>query len=58
MTHTRHTILVIVTALTALLLGVFGTLAVQSLTAPSCPTEDSCTVDYHDGQWHVTEVTP
>lgn len=25
---------------------------------PYCPTEDSCSVDYHDGAWHVTEVTP
>jgi hypothetical protein len=20
---------------------------------PHCPTEDSCTVDYHDGAWHI-----
>lgn len=26
--------------------------------APSCPTEDSCTVDYEDGRWTVTEDTP
>lgn len=25
---------------------------------PHCPKEDSCQVDYHDGSWHVTEVTP
>jgi hypothetical protein len=25
---------------------------------PNCPTEDSCTVDYHDGAWHVTEQQP
>lgn len=23
-----------------------------------CPTEDSCVVDYSDGAWHITEVTP
>jgi hypothetical protein len=23
-----------------------------------CPTEDSCTVDYRDGAWHIEEVTP
>lgn len=21
---------------------------------PNCPHEDSCTVDYHDGAWHIT----
>lgn len=21
-----------------------------------CPTEDSCTVDYHDGAWHITKT--
>lgn len=25
---------------------------------PSCPTEDSCSVDYRDGEWHIEEVTP
>jgi len=25
---------------------------------PHCPTEDSCTVDYHDGTWEIIEVTP
>jgi hypothetical protein len=23
-----------------------------------CPTEDSCTVDYHNGQWHITPDRP
>lgn len=23
-----------------------------------CPTEDSCVADYHDGAWHINEVTP
>ena len=23
---------------------------------PSCPTEDSCTADYHDGAWFVGGV--
>lgn len=23
-----------------------------------CPTEDSCEVDYRDGRWHITPVTP
>jgi hypothetical protein len=26
---------------------------------PSCPTEDSCVVDYHHGgYWTITRVTP
>lgn len=24
----------------------------------NCPTEDSCVVDYSDGKWRITEVTP
>lgn len=24
----------------------------------SCPTEDSCTLDFRDGQWHVTPTVP
>lgn len=24
----------------------------------SCPTEDSCVVDYHDGAYHIIPVTP
>jgi len=28
------------------------------VTGVDCPTEDSCTVDYYDGAWHVTEVQP
>lgn len=36
-----------------LVLVVVGVAAV-----PQCPTEDSCTIDYRDGSWHVTEVTP
>ena len=39
-------------------LGILGTLAVQAAAEPHCPTEDSCTVDYRGGQWHITEVTP
>ena len=25
---------------------------------PYCPTEDSCSIDYRDGSWHIEEVTP
>lgn len=27
-------------------------------TTPDCPAEDSCTVDYRDGAWHITEDMP
>jgi hypothetical protein len=27
-------------------------------TAPNCPTEDSCAVDYHNRSWHITELSP
>jgi hypothetical protein len=44
--------------ITSAALGVLGTLGVQAAVEPDCPTEDSCTVDYRDGAWHVSEVTP
>lgn len=28
------------------------------ITSPYCPTEDSCTPDYYNGQWHIKEDTP
>jgi hypothetical protein len=51
-------------ALPGLLAGLVlaaGILAVGEATrpdSPSCPTEDSCAIDYSDGRWTVTEVTP
>jgi hypothetical protein len=27
-------------------------------TVVPCPTEDSCSVDYHDGAYHITPVVP
>jgi hypothetical protein len=35
----------------------FGGAAVAG-QGPYCPTEDSCTVSYQHGSWHVTEVVP
>lgn len=35
-----------------------GWLVNDAVTAPHCPTEDSCTIVYRDGAWHITEVTP
>lgn len=25
---------------------------------PYCPTEDSCEPQWHNGEWHIVEVTP
>lgn len=45
--------------------AVFAVIGAVALVAPrnhqpqpSCPTEDSCAVDYRDGAWRITEVTP
>lgn len=53
----------IVNVLTALiLLNCIAWFAVGYFTAqpdkPDCPTEDSCTVDYHNGEWHIEEASP
>lgn len=29
-----------------------------TVTTVSCPTEDSCDADYHDGAWHVYKINP
>lgn len=44
-----------------LIMWALGAIAGATLTwerQPYCPTEDSCTIDYHDGQWTVTEEQP
>jgi hypothetical protein len=28
------------------------------VTPVSCPTEDSCDADYHDGAWHIYRTVP
>lgn len=49
----------LVTAGTAIIVGFGAGWFVQSSQAAAdCPTEDSCTIDYRDGSWHVEEVTP
>lgn len=42
--------------LASLGLGISSVIAVQAITAPDCPTEDSCTANYYDGAWHIEEV--
>lgn len=49
------------TFLAAIASGLFAAVATAvfiTADVPHCPTEDSCSVDYHDGGWHITEVTP
>jgi hypothetical protein len=41
-------------AITGGILALLGSAVVE----PDCPTEDSCELDYRDGAWHITEVTP
>lgn len=41
-----------------LFLGGFMTAAYHNYQEPYCPEEDSCTVDYYDGKWHIEEATP
>lgn len=43
---------------TAVLVLIAVLVAVVPEPAPRCPTEDSCTVDYRDGAWHITEQQP
>jgi len=35
-----------------------GWLARGELEYPNCPTEDSCSIDYRDGAWHIEEDRP
>lgn len=35
--------------------GAFFLLIGMKQGMPNCPTEDSCSIEYHDGAWHVTE---
>ena len=48
-----------VAAFVAVAIAVFGAgWLVHASLQPSCPTEDSCTVDYRDGAWHIEEIVP
>lgn len=53
-----RTTIVVLTAVAAFLAGVMLAVTVQTINQPDCPTEDSCAIDYRDGGWHITEVTP
>ena len=69
MTNTMLRTLIIVGAIVWTMFVVGVTLIVSNPSAPvldlgtitlpqDCPTEDSCTPDYHNGAWHITPVTP
>jgi hypothetical protein len=44
--------------LTAMVLGITFIAGTLLDTSPECPTEDSCTVDYTDGEWVITPEVP
>jgi hypothetical protein len=44
-------------AIAALILAYVLGLAHGRLT-PYCPTEDSCTIDYREGSWHIEPTIP
>lgn len=58
MSRRRRIDTTIVIGLLIFLMGMLvGVCAVEFFKA-DCPAEDSCVVDYHDGEWHITEVNP
>lgn len=55
----RRRRLILAASAAVLALAAFGAgWATHTPDRPSCPTEDSCDVDYRDGRWVVVEVTP
>lgn len=44
--------------LLGILIGGYAAVAYNNYQEPYCPTEDSCTPDYYNGQWHIKEDTP
>lgn len=50
----------LILAITFIVAGFLLGLAVphDAPSLPRCPTEDSCSVDYRDGAWHITPDIP
>lgn len=48
----------IVTWVALFLFGAALSWVINEAIEPDCPTEDSCSIDYRDGGWHIEEVTP
>jgi hypothetical protein len=39
-----------------IVIGVFvGGFSSRGDASPYCPTEDSCHIDFRNGEWHITE---
>ncbi len=53
----RYLIAAAALAAAALLSGAIG-YALHPASGPRCPTEDSCAVSYHGGEWHITPTVP
>lgn len=50
-------ILIVTLVLSALVMITVGSVVVAN-QQPNCPTEDSCSIDYRDGEWHIEERQP
>jgi hypothetical protein len=40
------------------LIAVSAVFSFQAESTPNCPQEDSCSIDYRDGHWTISEVQP
>ncbi len=51
-----------ITAALLTLIGLSGSFvagyATHTSNQPNCPTEDSCSIDYNHGQWHIEPTIP
>jgi hypothetical protein len=56
--HGGGLVLAVVAVVVALGFGTVGGWLVRDADQPHCPSEDSCTADYFDGQWHIEQVQP
>lgn len=54
----KRYVVLILTVVFATLFGWALCYATHYHDQPYCPTEDSCSIDYRDGSWHIDEVTP
>lgn len=50
-------ILIVTLVLSALVMITVGSVVVAN-QQPNCPTEDSCSIDHRDGEWHIEERQP
>lgn len=57
-TNNRDSLTFVMVLFILMAVGAFFLLLTMKSDQPYCPTEDSCTVEYHDGAWHVKEIVP